>query len=535
MTGLHRRLELVQSTPRYRWIATFILLLIVGSLWAISDPLFAPADEGSHTIRAAAVSRGQITGDVLTPEQADDVGTWGIGGRQGPPASAYRAVDVPAIYDSPNYNCFAYQPNVTPDCVDFEGPTTTKSVVTAVPTYPPAYYAWVGILSRPFVAGPQQMYAMRLASVLIMAGMLASALETIFALALSRVAALGFLVALTPPVLYFNGSVNPSAMEITGGIALWTSGTALARAGPEQLSNRLIARTGLAAIVLVLSRHPAPLWLALITLSLVLLSNRGTLMALLRRNAAWSWASGVGVATASTMVWIAIEEPFSTEHTIYPPGTGLSANVVLHQAIGGIWTHYRSMVGLLGWSDTPVPSLTIFVWTGLICILLLLAVAFCRGRRAILVLAGITVASVLVPVALDTYSAVSKHVGLAWQGRHGLPFAVGVPIVAGLLAATSESRSFFNRRVVIAVWLAFVAAQTVAFWQMLRKYSGGVAGRLSFWVDPKWSPPIPLLLAALSFPIAIGTFAAWCLSTANAGDMECFGVEAPSSYVASAH
>ncbi|MEP6661883.1 MAG: DUF2142 domain-containing protein [Acidimicrobiales bacterium] len=510
---VRRLVSATRSNPRWRWTATFLLVAIVGTVWAFSDPLFAPADEASHTIRAAAVSRGQLTGDPLTPEQAADL-TWGIGGRQGPPPSAYLAVDVPGIYDTPAYNCFVFQPAVTPDCVHFSGSTATKSIVTAVPRYPPAYYAWVGILSRPFEPGSVQMYAMRIASVLLMAALLASAFETVFTFARSRVAALGLLVAVTPQVLFINAAVNPSAMEIAAGIALWTSGVTLARATPEQISNRLIARTGSAAILLVLARHASPLWLGLILVALVLFTNRETLKALVRRRAAWLWGIGVAIAAVSTVAWIAVEDPLSTQHSIFPAG-GYTNQQVLRFAFGGIWGHYRAMIGLFGWSDTPVPSLTIFLWTGLVGILAVVALAFCRGRRPLLVFAGICAGSALVPVAVDSYSAISNDVGMTWQGRYGLPFAVGVPIVAGLLASTTESQVFFKRRVLVVLWATVVVAQTAAFWQMLRKYTSGADGALRFWVHPKWTPPIPVVTVAIAFPLAMAAFGWWCLSTAR--------------------
>ena len=68
----HQFIASLRANSRRRWLVTFVLLSIVGSFWALGDPLFAPADEASHTIRAAAVSRGQFTGTTLTAAQAGD-------------------------------------------------------------------------------------------------------------------------------------------------------------------------------------------------------------------------------------------------------------------------------------------------------------------------------------------------------------------------------------------------------------------------------------------------------------------------------
>ncbi len=344
-----------RSSRRTRWIGTFLLVAAVGASWAIADPLFAPADEGSHTIRAAAVARGQILGSELSPSQANDL-TWGIGGRQGPPATAYRSVHVPEIYDTPAYNCFVFKTSVTPECVKFSGRRRRLAdVVTAVPRYPPAYYTWVGIVSLPFEAGAEQMYAMRLASVLLMAGLLASAFETIWSMGYSRMASLGILVALTPQALFVNGAINPSAMETSAAMALWVSGVALARATPAELSSRLIGRTAIAAILLVLARHISPLWLGLIGLTLLSLTGRATLRWIAGRRATWIWAATLAAAVAAAVTWIVLRQPFSTAHSIYPAG-GFTTSEILTHNTNAIWWHYGAMIGLFGWSEVPLPA-----------------------------------------------------------------------------------------------------------------------------------------------------------------------------------
>jgi hypothetical protein len=493
-----------------RWIATFTLLCAVGASWAIANPLFAPPDEGSHTIRAAAVARGQLVGSALSVRQTNDL-TWGIGGRQGPPASAYKSVRVPAIYDTPAYRCFVYQPSVTPACLNFSGSRRLAHVVTAVPRYPPTYYAWVGITSLPFRAGAEQMYVMRLATVLLMAGLLASAFETIWSLGYSQMASLGLLVALTPQVLFINGAINPSAMEISAGMALWVSGLGLAQAAPSDVSDRLIARAAIAAIVLALARTLAPLWLALIGLTLLPLTSHSTLRRIVARKAAWIWGATLGSAVSAALTWIVVEQPFSPSHILYPPG-GFTTTEILKQAFDRIWTHYRSMVGSFGWLEVAVPSVTFFLWTVLLGFLILLAITFARNARAVFVLGSVIAVSILAPFVIDSASALSNGVGLAWQGRHGLPFAVGVPIIAGMLIERSPIEGFFDRRrILLVLGTMVVVAQTFAFWQMLGRYSVGSTGPLAFWVRPQWAPPLPTLLFVVAFPLAMIALVWWTL------------------------
>ena len=493
-----------------RWIGTFVLVAAVGACWAIADPLFAPADEGSHTIRAAAVARAQIVGSALSDRQTNDL-TWGIGGRQGPPATAYRSVRVPAIYDSPAYNCFVFQPSVTPACVTFTGSRRPADVVTAVPRYPPAYYAWVGIVSFPFKAGTEQMYAMRLASVLLMAGLLASAFETIWSMGYSRMASVGLLVALTPQTLFVNGAINPSAMEISAAMALWVSGVALARATPSDLSDRLIGRTAIAAILLVLARHISPLWLALIGLTLLSLTTRSTLRWIAARKAAWIWAVTVAAAVAAALTWILLRRPFSTAHSIYPAGGFTTSEILIH-TINAIWTHYCAMIGLFGWSEVAVPSVTLFLWTALLGFLIFLAITFARDSRSVFVLGSAIGVSILAPLVIDSASALANGVGFTWQGRYGLPYAVGVPILAGMLTERSQVDGFLDRRrILLVLGAALVVAQTFAFWQMLRRYTVGLAGPLQFWIAPEWTPPLPTLFLVVAFPLAMMALVWWTL------------------------
>jgi hypothetical protein len=500
-----------RSSRRTRWIGTFVLVAAVGACWAIADPLFAPADEGSHTIRAAAVARGQILGSALSQSQEKDL-TWGIGGRQGPPASAYASVRVPAIYDSPAYNCFVFRTSVTPGCVKFAGRRRQLAdVVTAVPRYPPAYYAWVGILSLPFYAGAEQMYVMRLASVLLMAGLLASAFETMWSMGYSRMASLGLLVALTPQALFVNGAINPSAMEISAAMALWVSGVALARATPSELSDRLIARTAMAAILLVSARHISPLWLVLIGLTLLSLTARSTLRWIAGRKATWIWAAALAATIAAALTWIVLRQPFSTAHSIYPAGGFTTSEILIHTT-NAIWWNYGAMIGSFGWSEIGVPSVTLFLWTALLGFVVFLAIAFARDSRSVVVLGSVIGVSVLAPLVIDSASALTNGVGFTWQGRYGLPYAVGVPILAGMLIERSPIDGFLDRRrILLVLGAALVVAQTFAFWQMLRRYTVGLTGPLQFWVAPQWTPPLPTLFWVVTFPLVMMALVWWTL------------------------
>src|SRR5215210_638967 len=54
-----RRLARVPTRFRTVWLVTFGLVLVIGTLWSLAQPLFSGADELEHVKRAEAVMRGQ--------------------------------------------------------------------------------------------------------------------------------------------------------------------------------------------------------------------------------------------------------------------------------------------------------------------------------------------------------------------------------------------------------------------------------------------------------------------------------------------
>ena len=90
------------------------------------------------------------------------------------------------------------------------------------------------------------------------------------------------------------------------------------------------------------------------------------------------------------------------------------------------------------------------------------------------------------PSAVDATSNVSA------SSHETLPFAVGIPLLAGYTLRSLEGSTLAIKR--FAWWLVvgFVVAQILAFNQALRRYTSGVNGPVFFWTtDTFWSPPVP--------------------------------------------
>lgn len=499
-------LSRVRGSSRASWWVTFVLLASLGGFWALgSAPTGAP-DERDHVITASAVARGELVGDRLTRAQRAAIGP---GNGQ---TSAYRSVDAPELYRDTNTGCFAFKREVTAACLHLSGSTRIVPVVTDVTWYPPAYYALVGLLTRPVPPGTKALYAMRLITVALMAALLASAVASLRRGPSSRLRLLGFLGALTPMVLFLNSSVNPNGPEIAAGLALWASGAVLVDevTGGAAPDGRLVRRVGIAAGVLALSRQDSLLWLGLIALVLLALAGRRTIASLWRATGVRIWIAVVAVCSAAQVTWILVVGTFSPEHAFFPP-LDLPAHEAIRAAIGRSPEWYHEMIGNFGWLDTPSPALTVVIWTIVLGALLALAMALGRRRwwLATVAVFGITFA---LPIALEFAQAVGWADG-HWQGRYALPFAVGVPLLATMsLERDNAGARLSASRVPVGLAVALGVASVFAFAQNLRRYTVGYDGHVWYFLDPQWSPPGGALLVTVGFTVAMGLTIAWLLT-----------------------
>jgi hypothetical protein len=492
---------------------TFLLVFAVEIVWAVAMPLFSAADEPSHVIRAAAVARGQLLGDEPRPPlTADDVKI-GQGGLEGGRPTAYLAVSVAGIYASPNWGCFDRHREVAANCLTFGGSTAARTVLTPVARYPPLYYALVGIPARLVRAGSHAVYLMRAVSAALTAALVASAVLSLRRLRRPVIALVGLLLALTPTVLYFGAMVNPSGLEIVAALALWASGGVLAtEASTGIVDARVVHRVGIAACLLVLSRQLAPVWLAAVLVTLGLLATRPGLAALARSSVVRAWSVVAGVCSVAAIAWIAWAGPLASGASIFP-GDPRPMPQILRDVIGASPHLVPEMIARLGWLDTPAPAATMLLWLVLVGALVALGLAL--GGRAGALAAALVVAAAVIPVLLEFLGA--RSIGLTYQGRYTLPLAVGIPVLAAIGIARSESRGAlrFSRESVIACGAGVVLAQSLAFAQTLRRYSVGYDGPLLFWQHARWSPPIWPLLALAGFIVVTTALTSWLLLGAD--------------------
>jgi hypothetical protein len=487
----------LRSSPRGQFLVTFVLVAALTGLWALATPLFANADEQAHVVRAASVARGELVGK--TPRSKLLKG--------------YTFVRLPAIYDDAgrHLNCFARRANRDASCDTFKGSESrTKEVITEAGRHPPAYYAVVGGVSRVWPRAAGAVYLMRLTTVLITALFVAFAVRALSRMASPRIALAGLAVALTPMVLSFGSSVNPTALETAAAIATWACGLVLVcelRAGKPP-DRGLVVQLGIAASALVLARQISMFWLAFIAVILAGILGKEALFRLWRVPLARLWGAIVAGCAAAQLLWILLANGLDLSVPIGFEPT-LSNDELIRETVGRVGTFYLEMLGNLGWLDTTLPGVTYFLLTVALGALVVLAIAIGIRSYVIGMLAAIVI-TVVTPIVLEVWQY--NEYGLYWQGRYTLPVAVGVPLLA-VFALQSDA----GRRVLLRGWFMpalgamLVMAHVLAFYQALRRWSDGADGPVLYWLHPDWTSIVPQFLLIVAYGAVFVVFVTWLL------------------------
>jgi hypothetical protein len=492
---------------------------IVGAAWSEATPLLAAPDEPSQIVKAASVARGVWTARcydvgstcpltnttsalgfeqvpafydlVRAPDTPDPAHSqicfkqkkFGLGAL---PASCARSLNTPAtpLEESGNFNVYAssYQAR-----------------------YPPLYFAVVGLPSY-FHGSSVDIYLMRLVSALLSAIFLALALTAAVVYSANRALVGGLVVAATPMVFFLAGVVNPSGLEISSAITVWTTGAILVTERLSAPPRGLVAMFGASAVTLELVRPLSPLWLALSGVFLLACSKRAALVRALKTRSVQVCIGLVALFGVVALWWIAAVH--STDLYL-----GLNAGVpssvstltIFETALRHNSYYLPDMIGIFGWFDTYAPIPTYVLW--FLFTLALVVAGAMRSRRLTLLLGCFTVAILVIPALIETSHA--RVDGYTWSGRDLLPFAVGLPILAtaslGARGGSRQRRSGRRIRGVMTIVIVLAAiAQFLAFYEALRRYAVGTKGPIfGFLTHPQWHPAIGIFGALALGAIAV--------------------------------
>lgn len=463
---LHRDLSI-----RTVWWTYFGAFAILAAVWAFAAPLLSGPDEGAHVERAAAVVRG----DVIGQPRATIFGT-------------QMQVGVPEAYQRiPESACFYGRPTVTPSCAPaFDGSRRRVAVLTYEFRNPPAYYAYVGL---PTLIWPASVgvYLMRLLGAALWAALMASAVASAGSMTHPKLMAAGILVASTPAVLYFAGTVNPSGIEIAASTCSWAAGLAIALGG--EVDRRLVTRFGVALAILAAMRPLSPVFAAVVVAVLLVLAPRSRIRVLATRHDVRRWLAVALSSALLTMLWTAM---------VALPNQVAFRSIGVASAIGRTGEVFRQSIGVLGSLDVRLPGFVLLVWAvvGILGVLLALLTA---SRRNASVLASLIALAVIVPVTSSGLGL--PRVGFAWQGRFGLPLLVGVVLLAFSMVCS-------ERLAILARWQVLTLlgiAQLVGFITTGHRYGVGEGNHrplFSYLAHSTWRPPISPSGLLMAFVVA---------------------------------
>ncbi|MGO9197547.1 MAG: DUF2142 domain-containing protein [Acidimicrobiales bacterium] len=495
------------------WLPAFALLSILTVAWSFSVPLASAPDEAVHIVKAAAVVRGEWLG-VQVP--GDDF--------------ARMKVYVPSTFRNTlaNFSCYRFRSWQAASCArKIKARPKLVAARIRVGRYPPLYYLLVGwptLLST----SEATIRWMRVVSALLNSAVLATAFALIRRFRLGRGLTAGLCCALTPVLLYMASTVQPNGLEASLGVLLWTSLVGLSIWGRRAASGAgpptmLVSAAGASASGLVLVRGLSPLWLVGILAVTFVLTPLERWREWLRSSIVRVWTVVVVIASALASAWIIGAHALNTQPWTVNPYRNDSR-----------LTDFQLVIERSGWfvmqmesavtDDAKVPTIDYIVAFSLLGLLIVAGLWAGRARERIaLTLVGLC--TWLAPVVLAAPRI--PEYGITWQGRYALPFAVGIPLLAGTALLDSPravpfgppragavARVLRRARPIAMVLVALAWLQVgVTYWCDLRRYTVGTSGTLDLfdkW-NPLWSPVLPLPVLAAGVPLLLLVLTVWCV------------------------
>lgn len=485
------------ARPPLVLIAAYALLM---SSYVAGNAPFAAPDERFHYLRAMALAQGEVVGEPATfpPEEAapltPEMHAW--------VNQSARSFPVWPEMSPMGYECQVGRSDHPATCMDAVEPSRVAGEeISLVGNYQPLPYLlpaiaigaahWVPPLRDPAIAAGMARVMMLIATVALLGGAVFLLWRNGATFALAGVA-----LAVTPLVVFTGATVNSSAVEMAAGISLVAALVRIADDAPRGAW----WWAGSSAAVLALSRSTGSLWVLFHLLVFVVWCGARPSIELLRRHhrvaapAGCVAAAGVAAATAWELL-----HGSSTTVSIRPIGAAFGS------AIDQLPVVFQSAIGRLGSLEVALPWPAYAGWrAGLVA---LLALAFLVGTsRHRWALAAVSAASLAVPMLF--FAAVYRHTGFGQQGRHVMPIAVAVPLLAGEVLHRNRARFGRVRPRLLLLWVALPVAVVhfLAWWANARRHAVGTQGPIFFVGRSDWAPVLgwaPHALLALAGAIAL--------------------------------
>jgi hypothetical protein len=476
-------------------VTTFIVLIC--SAWLMAVPPGSPPDEPAHYVKAIAAGRADFFGRPIAARPGDRQAFLEAGARDPANLEALlrvsrsrafrwqqrttRFFDLPSVLVAPSFGCTASQPKVTGACIDDpSAPVRPGPVGTYTGTYQPYVYVLPGLAMR-WADGPDLAVRLgRAAMLALSAGLLVAAVWVLWAPSASTLSLLGFVVAVTPAVVFLSSVLSPSGPEIAGAICFSAALLRLARAGPA--SGWVWVALGVGGTLLAGTRALGPAFVLTDALLVASLAGPATLSRRLTaggKRAAWA-VGAVALAASASLLWEFTRQP-------RPRPTTESALDALGPSISGLPEIARQAVGVFGALDAPMPAIGYVLWDLLLVVIVgsALAVGTRRERVALVGLCAILISVILV------MSLVYREIG-PLHGRYALPVLVVLPLAAGEVVLRHRERlaASWRSALLAGSFVLAGAVHALGWWASARRFAVGVDGSWLFPPSAAWAPPL---------------------------------------------
>lgn len=504
-----------RTAGRRRAITAAVLLGALALVWILGTVPSGGPDEPSHLIRAGALARGELDGEIF---------------------------ELPAWLGHPSTLCFELQEQQPANCATATtAPEGESFLLTRSTGYPVWGHLAPGLGT--YFPGPAGNQLARVFDAAIPIGLLIAGLA--LAVRRGRRALGASALAITPMAWFSIIVVNPSGLVIAGGFALWAgllSAQRVSRDQPDRLMSWTLAAGWAAA---VLPRRDGMIWAAAIV-AICAAAGLVDLRGLVRR-------LGVGpllliaASTLATLGWAATSDTVSSKFLFGAPllpligaaihhlwvsrpsrpqrvvlgagiivGGGVAAALVmarrrggfdgelLQRIVGQTGLNLEEAIGLLGWLDSPLPRTALFLWV-LALGMLVSAALMTKRTSAVGVAAAIVGLGIIAAWVLEMSQG--NNSSTYWQGRYFLPLLIGLPMVLGWSKrqrsadddadAVDEDVDAEQTLLVAVVGVAAIV-MTMAFGASMRRWGVGTAGSILPWEWDTYGtriPPWTLLIA----------------------------------------
>lgn len=463
-------------------------MLLVQIAWVFAIPPFRGSDEFDHVYRAASVARGDWGSD---PSEA----TRGTGAWLNVPddivaAARVQCLDLP--YTGPE------------NCVGTSNGDGTTRIASGAGRYHPFFYALVGWPALPF-DGYVALYAMRIAAVLLSWLLFCGAIAATRTWATTAWPYIGLAVAATPVATYSTSVVAPNGVEIFAALMCWSSVIGILRSNTREHGRRLLIFATVSGALLATTRSLGPMWLVLLLATALITAppSRNRLTTIVKTPLGAACAVLGFLATLQSTLWVTTLGSLNVgEEPDRPMSLTDRVSTVFSDVL--LWV-FQSIAAFPLRNDASPPAVY-GCYLVLFIAFLVVALRSSTGhvRQG---LATVTTSAVFVPflISVATYNS---HVSV-WQGRYGLPYAVGIAIIAGLaLDVSHDPRRFLAVRYRLLGGALLVLAYTISVVDsVIRSEANDPLRDNAVWLHP------PIFIIGIL--VATGAAAVWWSATST--------------------